>query len=44
MFKQKIVNGFQEEAPDNWLKHGYPFELKRQEHAHEVRFGGNTRV
>ena len=44
MFKQKIKNGFQEEVPDNWLKHGYPFELKRPEHSHEVRFGGNTRV
>ena len=40
MFKQKIKNGFQEEVPDNWLKHGYPFELKRPEHSHEVRFGG----
>ncbi len=44
MFKQKIENGFQKEVPDNWLKHGYPFELKRPEHAHEVYFGGNTRA
>ncbi len=32
MFKQKIRDGFQVEAPDNWLKHGYPFELRRPEH------------
>lgn len=44
MFKQKIKNGYQVETPDNWLKDGYPFELKRPEHAKEVRFGGNTRV
>ncbi|SFA94365.1 starch phosphorylase [Acetitomaculum ruminis DSM 5522] len=40
MFKQKIDDGFQKEVPDNWLKDGYPFELKRPEHAKEVRFGG----
>ena len=44
MFRQKIENGFQKEVPDNWLKHLYPFELKRPEHAKEVRFGGNTRI
>lgn len=44
MFKQKIRNGYQVEAPDNWLKNFYPFELKRPEHAKEVRFGGNTRI
>ena len=44
MFRQKIQNGFQVEKPDDWLKHGYPFELKRPEHAKEVRFGGNTRT
>ncbi|MDO5702457.1 MAG: glycogen/starch/alpha-glucan phosphorylase [Lachnospiraceae bacterium] len=44
MFRQKIENGFQKEVPDAWLYHQYPFELKRQEHAKEVRFGGNTRT
>ena len=44
MFKQKIEDGFQKEVPDNWLKNGYPFELKRPEHSKEVRFGGNTRI
>ncbi len=40
MFKQKIVDGAQKEVPDNWLKNGYPFELRRQEYTHEVKFGG----
>ncbi len=44
MFRQKIVDGYQKEAPDNWLQHNYPFELKRPEHSKEVRFGGNTRI
>ena len=43
MFKQKIENGFQVEVPDNWLKDGYPFELKRQEYSYEVKFGGFVR-
>ena len=44
MFKQKIEDGYQVETPDNWLKDGNPFELKRPEYAKEVRFGGNIRV
>ena len=40
MFKQQIRDGYQVEVPDNWLKHGYPFELKRPEYAKEVKFGG----
>ena len=44
MFKQKIENGYQVEKPDNWLKDGNPFELRRPEYAKEVRFGGNIRV
>ncbi|MGN0291606.1 MAG: glycogen/starch/alpha-glucan phosphorylase, partial [Lachnospiraceae bacterium] len=44
MFKQKIENGFQVEVPDNWLKHGYPFELRRPEHSFEVKFGGYVRA
>ncbi len=44
MFRQKIENGFQVEVPDNWLEHMYPFEMRRYEHAKEVRFGGNTRI
>ena len=44
MFKQKIRDGYQVEAPDNWLKDGNPFELRRPKYAKEVRFGGNIRV
>ena len=44
MFKQKIENGYQVEVPDNWLKNGYPFELRRPEYAKEVKFGGTIRV
>jgi len=44
MFKQKIKDGFQVEAPDNWLKHGNPFEIKRAEYAVEVKFGGHVKM
>ena len=44
MFKQKIKDGYQVEKPDNWLKYGNPFELRRPEYAKEIRFGGNIRV
>ena len=44
MFKQKIENGYQIEVPDNWLKNGYPFELRRPEYGKEVHFGGFVRV
>ena len=44
MFKQQIKDGFQVEVPDNWLKNGYPFELRRPEYAYEVKFGGYVRA
>lgn len=46
MFRQKIENGYQVEIPDEWLKYGYPFEIKREEYACEVKFGGyvTTRI
>lgn len=40
MFKQKIENGYQVEIPDEWLKNGYPFQIRRAEYATEVKFGG----
>ena len=40
MFKQQIVNGYQKEVPDDWLKDGNPFELRRAELSKEVKFGG----
>ncbi|MBE5864535.1 MAG: glycogen/starch/alpha-glucan phosphorylase [Lachnospiraceae bacterium] len=44
MFKQKIRDGYQIEAPDDWLKDGNPFELRRPEYAKEVKFGGYVNV
>ena len=44
MFKQQIKDGYQVEVPDNWLKNGNPFELRRPEYAKEVKFGGYVRV
>ena len=44
MFKQKIEDGYQVEVPDNWLKDGNPFEIRRDEYAKEVRFGGDVRI
>ena len=44
MFKQKIENGFQIEVPDEWLKDGNPFEVRRSEYSTEVKFGGYVRV
>lgn len=44
MFEQKIEDGYQVEVPDNWLKNGNPLEVRREEYACEVRFGGYTRV
>lgn len=44
MFEQKIENGFQREIPDQWLKDGYPFEMKRSEYSTIVKFGGYVRM
>ncbi len=43
MFRQVIENGYQKEVPDNWLKNGNPFEVRRASHTKEIRFGGYTR-
>lgn len=43
MFEQKIIDGYQVEIPDNWLKNGNPFEVRRDEYACEVKFGGYTK-
>ena len=44
MFEQKIEDGYQVEVPDNWLKDGNPFEMKRAEYSYEVKFGGYVRM
>lgn len=43
MFAQKIVDGYQKEIPDDWLRDGNPFEIKRPEYAATVKFGGYVR-
>ncbi len=44
MFKQKIENGYQVEVPDEWLRNGNPFEVRRSEYATEVKFGGYVKT
>ncbi|MBR5123483.1 MAG: glycogen/starch/alpha-glucan phosphorylase, partial [Anaerotignum sp.] len=44
IFEQRIENGYQVEAPDNWLENGDPWGIKRNEYAVEVKFGGNVRA
>jgi len=44
MFKQKIQDGYQIEKPDDWLRNGNPFEIRRDEYAKEVKFGGYVEV
>ena len=44
MFQQKIENGYQKEIPEDWLRHVNPLEIKREEYACEVKFGGFVRV
>ena len=44
MFEQKIENGYQMEVPDEWLKNGYPFEMKRSEYSCTVKFGGYVKM
>ncbi len=44
IFEQKVIDGYQVEKPDEWLKNGNPFEVRRPEYGVEVKFGGNVRV
>ena len=44
IFKQKIQDGRQIELPDDWLKHGHPWEVKRADYTEEIKFGGNIRA
>ncbi|MBN2222194.1 MAG: glycogen/starch/alpha-glucan phosphorylase [Vallitaleaceae bacterium] len=44
IFEQKIIDGYQIERPDEWLKNGNPFEVRRPEYGVEIKFGGNVRV
>ncbi len=44
IFNQKIINGYQVESPDEWLKHGNPWEFARPEYAQKIKFYGNTNM
>ena len=40
IFRQVLCDGYQVEEPDNWLRHGYPWEIERPEYQFWVRYGG----
>jgi len=42
LFEQRIENGVQVEYPDNWLKNGDPWGIRRDEYAVEIKFGGRV--
>jgi len=42
IFNQKIINGFQVEEPEEWLKHVYPWEIERPEYSKVVQFYGDV--
>jgi starch phosphorylase len=44
IFNQKIINGYQVESPDEWLKHGNPWEFARPEYAQKIQFYGTTNM
>lgn len=44
MFKQKIINGYQVELPDQWLDGGSNWEIKHENHSKYVRFGGSVEL
>jgi len=44
MFEQKIVDGYQVELPDNWLRDGYAWEMRKADRAVTVKFGGYVRL
>lgn len=44
LFEQKIIDGYQVELPDDWLKDGYVWEIRKADRAVTVRFGGQVRI
>ncbi|PKL25693.1 MAG: glycogen phosphorylase [Spirochaetae bacterium HGW-Spirochaetae-2] len=44
IFKQQVRNGWQTEQPDNWLRHGNPWEIPREDITCNVGFGGEVKV
>ncbi|MGQ0485079.1 MAG: glycogen/starch/alpha-glucan phosphorylase [Hyphomicrobiales bacterium] len=44
LFRQKIIDGWQVELPENWLENGNPWEFQRRKAAYEIGFGGSVTV
>ena len=44
LFRQKIVDGQQVELPDNWLQHGYPWEIRKPDKSIVVKFNGYVAI
>lgn len=42
IFNQKIINGYQVELPDEWLRHGTPWEFARPEYSVKIKFYGKV--
>ncbi|MBU0481613.1 MAG: glycogen/starch/alpha-glucan phosphorylase [Proteobacteria bacterium] len=42
LFFQRILNGFQVETPDNWMRYGSPWEFERPQYLHRIHFGGRV--
>ena len=40
MFAQRVLNGYQVEQPDDWLKFGNPWEFPRPDTTYVISFGG----
>jgi len=44
LFYQRIIDGFQAESPDNWLRYGTPWEFERPQYLHPVNFYGRVKT
>ncbi|MFC4182859.1 glycogen/starch/alpha-glucan phosphorylase [Saccharococcus thermophilus] len=44
LFDQKIVDGYQVELPEQWLRHGNVWEIRKEELAVEVNFWGKVEI
>jgi starch phosphorylase len=42
LFYQQLIDGYQVETPDNWLRYGTPWEFERRVPVFPVRFYGNV--
>ncbi|MCI2254246.1 glycogen/starch/alpha-glucan phosphorylase [Domibacillus sp. PGB-M46] len=44
LFEQKMVDGFQMELPENWLRYGYVWEIRKSDLSVDVPFWGSVDV